>query len=591
MKYWFLIIALGIAGCAGPRMASEQVSAGDAQFNRVADEALNGYLAWRPLLAVSLGLHEYDGKAPDFSAASVEAERQRLKGDIRRLQALNRASLSSTASYDYRILLAGLQGELFRFEDLASYTLNPMTYGGALDVNTYLKRDFAPFDSRVRSIVVILGETPRLMAAARANLADVLPKPYVETAIEVTKGSADFLAKDLVTAVTKDLKDPSLMATFTAVNDRAIMELRDYAKYLETEKLPKANAPYALGRDKFQKMLREQELISLTPERVLEIGTTELRRAQELFAETARKIDPNHPAVEVFKAIQKDHPTADGLITDVSKHLELIRQFLVDHHIVTLPSSVRAKVEPTPQYERATSFASMDSPGPFEKKATEAYYYVTPTEPEWPAQQKEEWLTAFNYYTTDAVSIHEAYPSHYTQFLHLQASPATKIEKIFGSYAFIEGWAHYTEQMMMEEGYGAEKFVGGKPEPSVQAAKYRLAQLDEALLRLCRLCVSIKTHCEGMDVEAATRFFQDNCYYEAKPAHDEAMRGTFDPGYLFYTVGKLQILKLREDYRRQEGAAFSLKRFHDAFLEHGMPPVRLLRELLLTDKSSWEQIL
>ena len=227
----------------------------------------------------------------------------------------------------------------------------------------------------------------------------------------------------------------------------------------------------------------------------------------------------------------------------------------------------------------------MDTPGPFERKATEAYYYVTPVEKDWPASQKEEWLTAFNYYTTDVVSIHEAYPGHYVQFLALNASPATRLEKIFTSYAFVEGWAHYTEQMMIEEGFGADG-AASQADP-LRAAKYRLAQSDEALLRLCRLCVSIQTHCQGMTVEDATRFFEQNCYYEHKPARQEAIRGTFDPGYLYYTLGKLQILRLRRDYQRQQGSAFSLQKFHDELLRHGAPPLRLLRELMLTDQTTW----
>ena len=232
----------------------------------------------------------------------------------------------------------------------------------------------------------------------------------------------------------------------------------------------------------------------------------------------------------------------------------------------------------------------MDTPGPFETKATEAYYYVTPTEPDWPAQQKEEWLTAFNYYTTDIVSVHEAYPGHYVQYLCLNASPATRLEKIFASYAFSEGWAHYAEQMMVDEGFGAGSQSKPSYEESLKAAKYRLAQTDEALLRLCRLCVSIKMHTQGMTVADATKFFMDNCYYEKKPAHDEAVRGSYDPEYLYYTIGKLEILKLRADYQKQEGANFSLQKFHDEMLRHGAPPLRLLREVMLKNRKSWPEV-
>ena len=226
----------------------------------------------------------------------------------------------------------------------------------------------------------------------------------------------------------------------------------------------------------------------------------------------------------------------------------------------------------------------MDTPGPFEKNATEAYYYITPVNMKWTTVQQEDWLRSFNYYTTDIVSIHEVYPGHYTQFLHLNASSATKIEKIFGSYAFIEGWAHYCETMMLDEGYGNN----GDP---IRAAKFRLAQSGDALLRICRLCVSVKTHCEGMSVDSATQFLMDNWHQGEKPSRLEALRGTFDPAYLFYTIGKLEILKLRADYRAQEGAGFSLLKFHDAVLDNGMPPIELLREILLKDKNSWDKIL
>ena len=223
--------------------------------------------------------------------------------------------------------------------------------------------------------------------------------------------------------------------------------------------------------------------------------------------------------------------------------------------------------------------------------ATEAYYYVTPPENDWPAKQQEEWLTAFNYYASDIISIHEVYPGHYVQFLKLNASPATKVEKIFGSYAFIEGWAHYCEQMMIDEGYGGASGPKASDQEAKRAAKYRMAQSAQALLRLCRLCASIQMHTQNMSIEEATKFFRENCYYEEKPAHAEAMRGTFDPGYLNYTLGKLQILKLRDDYKAQQGAQFSLQKFHNELLNHGMPPIRLLREIMLKDKTKWGEVL
>jgi len=587
MKFRFVPFLILLLSCAPTAISNGPAATANAdrQFSKIAEEFLKGYLAWRPQTGTALGFHQYDGKLTDFSRRSLDGELNRLKQFDEKLAALKSSSLSTQFFYDFRILQGAIKSDRFKFEAMQSYTKNPMTYADVIDVNIYIKRDFAPLEERVRSIIAIEKQAPRVMAAARANLAQPLPEPFVETAIEMAKGAADFLSKDLVTAL-KPLSNEALRTEFNVANRAAISELQSYASYLQ--KLPKAQAPYALGREKYQQMLREGELITLSPERILEIGLRELRREQEIFAETARKIDPSRKPIEVFKEIQRDHPTEEGLIPETRKNLEAIRQFLIDHKIVTLPSEVRAQVEETPQFMRATSFASMDTPGPFETKATEAYYYVTPTEKDWTPTQKDEWLTAFNYYTTDVVTIHEAYPGHYIQFLALNASPANKLEKIFNSYAFTEGWAHYSEQMLLDEGFGANGFRSQAD--LVRAAKYRLAQSDEALLRLCRLCVSIKTHCEGMTVDEATKFFEQNCYYEHKPARQEAIRGTFDPGYLYYTLGKLQILKLRQDYQREQGAAYSLQKFHDEMLRHGAPPIRLLRELMLTDRAVWDEV-
>lgn len=553
-------------------------------FATMTDEFLAGYFAWRPATAVSLGLHEFDGKSPNWSKASIDAEITRLRTWDQRLAALDPKTLTTAENLDRRLLISGVQGELFALADTRKFFTQPMSYPDAADVNIYIARDWEPLPDRVRALTKVLADVPAVLATGKANLDPVLAKPFVELAIDVAKGSADFLGQDLVEAL-KDVTDPAVRAPFDTAKDQAIAALQDYARWLEKERLPNADQSFALGRDKFMSMMRTSELIDLPPEKLLEIGMKALHTEQEAFNAAAKLIDPSKPAPEVFKEIQRDHPTEASLIPDTAKNLESIRQFLVDHHIVSLPSAVRASVEPTPKYRRSTSFASMDTPGPFETKATEAFYYITPVEPEWPPAQKEEWLTAFNYYTTDVVSIHEAYPGHYIQFLHLNASPASKVQKIFGSYAYIEGWAHYSEQMLIDQGFGKTE------DDPIRAAKFRLAQSDEALLRDCRLCVAIGLHTQGMTVEQATKFFRDNCYYEEKTAHQEAMRGTFDPGYCNYTLGKMQILKLRADYQKQEGAAFSLEKFHDAMLEHGMPPLRLLREILLKDQSSWPEIL
>ncbi len=556
---------------------------GDAAFDKLSDEYLNGYLTWRPQTGTYLGLHEYDGKITDYSKASIDAELTRLKEFDKKIAEIDSSSLSSKKYYDWQMLKLAVKNEIFSFEDLHYYTTNPMAYAGAIDVNIYVKRNFAPIEQQIKSIIAIENKAPEVYAAAKANLVDSLSKPHTELAISIAKGSASFLSKDLLEAL-KDVKDSSLMNELKIANKKAIDAINDYAAFLEKEKLPKVHTHYAIGVENYKKMLLYGEGITMTPDEILAIGMKELAKEQAAFDAAAKIINPTKKPVDVYNDMQKEHSTAENLIPDARKHLEAIRQFLIDKKIITMPSEVRVKVEETLPYARETSTASMDTPGPFEEKATEAYYYITPVNLKWPPAQQEDWLMQFNFYGTDIVSIHEAYPGHYTQFLHLNASDASKVQKIFGSYAFIEGWAHYTEKMMIDAGFEQDG-------DSIKAAKYRLAQSGESLLRLCRLCVSIKTHCYGMNVDEATQFFKDNWHQGEKSSRQEALRGTFDPGYLFYTLGKLQILKLREDYKKQEGDNYTLQKFNDAMTDNGMPPIRLMREILLKDKKIWNEIL
>lgn len=591
-----------------PTFVCSAVKTPDEEYEGVAEEYIRGYLNARPLLGTSLGLHEYDGKVSDFSRLALDAELSRLRRFDDRLRKFDLDKLSARQSIDLRILQTAIRKELFQRQDLAVFERDPMVYARAADVNVYIKRNFAPLEDRARSIILIESQIPNIVIAAKTNLAAVLPQPNVELAIKAARGGADFLRQNLVAALA-DLKDDRLKAEFEDANRKAVAALFDYANWLQRDRLPKASPNFAIGEEKFHRLLADTELVDMPPSKLLEIGLTKLKNEQNAFAEAGREIDPNKPPAEVFKDLQKEHPTAENLLHDIGRDLEQVRKFVVSHHIVTIPSEVRAQVKETPQYRRATSFASMDTPGPFEKRGAEAYFYVTPVEKEWPETQKEEWLTAFNYYTSDLISIHEAYPGHYVQFLRLNASSANKVEKIFGSYGFIEGWAHYCEQMMVEQGFGSAPLPTPTPAPGKKhsptptptpsspeedkkrAAKYRMAQADEAMLRFCRLCVAIKLHTENMSIDDATKFFQDNCYYEEKPARAEAMRGTVDPGYLNYSLGKMQILKLLEDYKAQQGNEFSLQKFHNEILNHGMPPIRLLREIMLKDKAKWGEVL
>jgi uncharacterized protein (DUF885 family) len=581
----FVAIALSL-----PAGASFALQTPDAEYEAVAEEYIKGYFAARPLLGSSIGLHEYDGRISDYSRLALDAELSRLKRFDDRLAKFDLGKLNQRQSIDLRILRAAIKKEIFQRQDMSIFERDPTVYARAADVNVYIKRNFAPLEDRVRSIIAIESQVPNIIIAAKINLDPILPKPYVELAIQIARGSADFLRKNLVEAVT-ELRDERIRSEFFESNRKAAAALSDYASWLERQRLPKGTAEFALGTGKFRRFLAETELVDLAPEKILELGMTQLKKEQEAFARAAKMISPEKSPVDVFKEIKSEHPTAENLLPDIAKNLEQTRKFATTRKLVTIPSEVRARVKETPQYRRATSFASMDTPGAFEKRATEAYYCVTPPETDWPQKQQEEWLTSFNYYNANVISIHEVYPGHYVQFLHLNASPASKVEKIFSSYAFVEGWAHYCEKMMIDEGYGAANSDKPNEDEIKRAAKYRMAQADQAMLRLCRLCVAIKMHTQKMTIDEAAKFFQDNCYYEEKPARVEAMRGTIDPGYLNYTLGKLQILKLRDDYRAQEHEGFSLQKFHNELLNHGMPPIRLLREIMLKDKSKWDEVL
>ncbi len=573
---WLALILACLPACAPIGRRGEAL-------REVSEGFVRSHFAARPIEAVALGWHEHDGRFVVPTAAAVREEQARLHRYGALLGGMDEGGLRREELLDLRLLrLAVLQG-LWGIETERAWQRNPMDYAGALDVSFYLRRDFKPLRERVADMAAILRRAPEVFAAARENLEPILPRPFVETGIEVARATASFLENDVLRAA-RSCGDPVVLGAFEPANAVAARECRGFAAWLERERLPHATEAFALGRDGYVRLLRA-EGVEASPEDILAAGMKELEAEQARFEAAAREIDPVQPAATVFKAIQRDHPTAESLLPDTRRNLEAIREFVVSRRLVTIPSEVRARVEETLPPFRATSFASMDTPGPFESRATEAYYYVTPVERDWSPQQAEEWLSAFNFYTTDIVSIHEAYPGHYTQFLALNASRATTVQKVFPSYIFSEGWAHYTEQMVLEAGFmQPQDPARATPAERIRAAKYLLAQSDEALLRLCRLCCSVRMHSQGMTVDEATRFFREHCHYEEKPARSEAMRGTHDPGYLFYTLGKMEILALRDAARRQAGDRFDLRRFHDELLAHGAPPPSLLRPFVLGER-------
>ena len=544
----------------------------DQKFEKVSSEFIENYLTGHPTVAVAQGYHQFDGKLPDFSKEGIDKEATHLNEFLAKFESLDTTKLSQNNLIDYYLLVSQVKNSLHKYNVL-HIAERPLTYLGVIDLTPYVKRNYASIDQRAKAVIHFEIQLPNFLVTAKQNMTSINYKEEVELSIDAFRSTAEYVEKDIPKAFEKvyqkNLKDS--LAYSTKIASRA---LRGFADYLQKHTLPRAHGKYAIGRKNYIKMLQYNELLDITPEEILKIGLKKLKEEQQEFAEAAKVIDSTKTPQEVFKMIQKEHPKADSLVSFTKNKCEEIRQFLIDHRIITIPSEVRAKVVKTPAFMVGAT-AAMDTPGPFEKaEASEAYYYVTPPSDKWTSAQKEEWLTLFNKYSTEVISIHEAYPGHYVQFLHLNASSVSRTRKLFGSYAFIEGWAHYTEQMMLEEGYGKSD------DPKI-IAKYKMAQLSESLLRLCRLVVSIKEHTAGWSVKEGTKFFMANCYYEEKPAYEEALRGTFDPGYLSYSLGKLQLLALREDVKKRQGKYFSLRKFHDQATDNGMLPIQLLRKILL----------
>ncbi len=536
----------------------------DALAERIASMTLERF----PEMATYLGVHQYDHQVYDYSEAARDAEIRALYSFLREMQSIPRDQLSPDRALDLALAEGEIRHRLIDLEAWRSWTHDPDTpnsivVGGAFAL---AKRAFAPAEERLQAVISRLKQAPTIFAHARQQLTEPARVP-TEIAIQQVRATVGFFERSLPAAFA-EVKDTSLWNEFEVVNRQVIDTYKAYAQWLEEEVLPRAEHSFAIGERLYSLRLQWGEGVTLPLDKLMQIGKAELQRLQEEFTATAARIDPHRSPREVFDEIAQDHPGADDLIPFTQQMLEDLRQFCIDRDVVTIPSDVRCRVEETPEFMRELTFASMDTPGPFEEVATEAFYNVTLPSPEWSPEDIEAHLRAFNRYNLTAISIHEAYPGHYVQFLWLKHAP-TRLRKMMGSYSNAEGWAHYCEELFMELGYGADN------------PRYRLAQLHEALLRACRYVAGFGMHTQGMSVEEAKQLFIEQAHMEPINAEREAKRGTVDPMYCNYTLGKLLLLKLREDLKRKLGAQFSLRRFHDDYLRAGFPPIPLLREQML----------
>ena len=541
-----------------------------ADFAKFVDEFFNAEFRFSPVSGTETGLHEYDAQLGDRTREAFEARIAELHGFLERLESLDRATFSFDDEIDAAAIEASIRGSLLNLETLSEWKTNPMWYAGTAGgaVDSLIKRDFAPASDRLASVIARLERVPAVYDAARENLTNP-PREFTDLAIRMAGGSVGYLEVTVADwARTAAGDDADLFARFEAVNAKAVETTRSFASWLQSDLLPASEGDYAIGADHFLAKLRYDEMVEMPLEEILAIGEANLEKDYNRFVEVAGEIDPTKSAAEVMASLSDDHPTADDLIPSVQRTVDQARQFLVDHSIVTIPSEVTPIIAETPPYARSGSFASMDTPGAYETNATEAYYYVTPVEKEWDAKHKEEHLRLYNPYVVAMINVHEAYPGHYLQFLYAPRFP-TKTRKLTYCGTNAEGWAHYTEQMMVDEGFG-----GGDP-------KYRLAQLQEALLRDVRYVVGIKLHTEGWTVEQGAKLFEEKAFQEPANAFEEARRGAYNPTYLYYTFGKLEIQKLRDEYMEKKGA--TLGEFHDAFVAEGGLPIPLVRKILFRE--------
>ena len=548
----------------------------NAAFDSLAERLVKEHWDFYPTAGSRIGRHEYDGQLPDLSPYRITRRVEELRRGLAQLSGLadgNGSGVEPEERLTQRLLELFLRRELFNLEEMRPLDTNPMRQVGYLNVGGYVKRDYAPLVDRLRSATQAMEQAPDFLQVVDAALARDLSRPVLEMSIESYRGMARFYRVDLDQSGS-DVGDSETLAAFDRVRERAAQALDGFVVKLEERlaRLPEGTeGDFAIGSRLYADMLAFGEGVTAPLRDVIALGQANLERNLERLAEATEAVAPGRSIRDIVGEIGRNHPSAGALIPETRAMLEDIRQSLLDFDIISLPAEDRCQVVETPTYMRY-AFAAMDSPGSLEARATESYYYVTPVEDTWTAAQAEEWLTNFNYDTLRIISIHEVYPGHFVHHLHNSyGRELPLVNRVASSYAFTEGWAHYTEEMMLETEYARGQ------------AALQVTQLLEALVRNCRYLCALGMHTQGMTVDEATRFFMDNAYMEELPARREALRGTFDPGYLNYTLGKLMILKLREDYRREQGAAYSLKGFHDKLLSYGAPPLPLLREVMLAD--------
>lgn len=533
---------------------------------------VDDYLAYlyeaHPTGATLDGHHVHDDLLDDLSRTALESHSGALAGFARRLDAIPTDTLSAVAKVEHKMVRANIEARQFDADRVRSWERDPHFYGQTLAASLASQAifTFASETDRARRLLSKLRQVPRLVQAARDNIKDP-PAIFVKTGIDTMRGVVTFIDTDLPRAFS-GLDDMHLLADLADASTEATKALQEYAQFLETDVRPKAKASFRLGRERFERKLELEEGLSHSAERLLIIAERELGRVQDEFRTVAAKVEKGDTA-DVWRKAKDTHPTPGTLLPTVREQIASLRTFLERSGVVAVPNGDQVDVAPSPEFLR-WSTASIWMPGPFETRQTRSTYYLTDAPKNWPEARQLEHLRDLNLPTLWSISMHEVFPGHFLHFQHLRTVESkVRRSSMLAPTSYVEGWAHYAEQMMMEAGFA-------KGDASIH-----LGQLAESLVRLSRLIVGIKLHADDWSVEQGVRFFQNEAFLEEPHARREAERGTFDPSYVTYALGKLMLLKLRHDWQDEQDGKPSLRAFHDAFLAQGSAPFWALRALML----------
>jgi uncharacterized protein (DUF885 family) len=538
-------------------------TAANAKWDAYVEQFLNDYFAANPTFAVYQGKHEYDGKFPDWSADGLNKEIVRLKSEREKAAAFKDGDLDEHQRFERDYLIAQIDKDLFWRETADQPHTNPYWYADAIDPDVYVSRPYAPLETRIKAYTVYAKNVPNALKQIEANLKLPLSTPLTNIGIQTIGGLSEFYSKD-VPKVFESVKDEQLQIDFKEANEGAIKAVEEFTVYLkQVNGLPNEKS-FALGAEKFKAMLKQTEGVDIDLAQLEEIGKKDLQRNLDAMKVECDKYAPGMTLIECSNKASAHKAEGTNVVDAATAQLTDLRKFLVEKDIVSVPGTEEAKVAQAPPY-KAWNFAYINIPGPYETNLP-SVYYVSPPDPTWDKKKQEEYIPGKG--SLLFTSVHEVYPGHFLQFLHSNRSKS-KFGQVFVGYAFAEGWAHYTEEMMYDAGLGE-----GDPE-------MHIGQLQEALLRNVRFLSAIGMHTKGMTVEESKKMFIEQGLRSEGEAEQQSARGTFDPAYLNYTMGKLMIRKLRDDWCASRGGRSAWKQFHDAFLTYGGPPIPLVRKAMM----------